>query len=587
MNKRKSLIVALLCAASGSVMAQSVEDGLKDLYYGKYLSAKQNLEKVIAAKPTEDKAYYYLGIAQLGLSDNAGAAATFQKGLAAVPTSALLQAGMGRIDLLNGNAAAAKQKFDAAIAATEGRDGDVARAVADANTEVKGGDRPYALTVMEKLLNNEGRSKKKQYTATAADYIELGDAYRYLGGENGGKAVSTYEKALELDPNNAEAVMKEGLVNYNARLKAEAVADYTKAVNMDPKYGPALYELFLFYTTPKKDQLSWENAAQYLEKYMAVADPADNSKNQLLAASIAFFKKDYDAAISKGQAALPTATEATKNRLTLLVGDSYLQKGDSLNAKKVMDNYAQAVGDSKLDSADYKLLSAIYIKLRSSDTATQNQYTDKALVYLEKYANATTAKDPDTYTQIADALKGARKFVPAAEWYAKANDLKVANKETLQAIDYYNVGINYYSGAVNMKPIDTMLLNKADAAFQKVTEVKPDLAVGYYQRGMTNYAKDQQAQAGLAKPYFDKYIEMSESNLDRNKGTLTNAYTYELLYYYFKEDKANVKLYSDKLLVVDPTNQAVKQIQDNMNAREKQPNKPAGKPAAKQGQNKK
>lgn len=587
MNKRNSLIVALLCAASSGVMAQSVEDGLKDLYYGKNLSAKQNFEKVIAAKPTEDKAYYYLGIAQLAQDDVAGATATFQKGLQAVPTSALLQVGMGRIDLLKGDAAAAKTKFEAASTATQGRDGDVARAIADANSEIKGGDRPYALTVMEKLLNNEGRKKKEQYTATAADYIELGDAYRFLGGENGGKAITTYEKALEVDPNNAEAVMKEGLVNYNARLKAEAVADYTKATNMDPKYGPAFYELFNFYITPKKDQLSWENAAKYLEQYMAVADPADKTKNEYLAAYISFFKKDYDAAISKGQATLPNADEFYQNKLNLLIGDAYLQKGDSLNAQKVMDEYASKVGEAKLDSNDYKLLSTIYMRLKSSDSATQNQYNTKALAYLEKYAGSITAKDPETFTQIADQLKAARNYTAAAEWYEKANEINLANKVQLQAIDYFNVGINYYYGAVNVKPADTVLLGKADSAFQKVIEAKPELGTGYYWRGMTNFVKDPQAQAGIAKPHYDKYIEISEVDPAKYKSTLINAYTYELLYYYFKEDKANIKVYADKLSAIDPNNSAVKQITENMAAREKAAAKPAAKPAAKQGQNKK
>jgi len=144
MTKRNSLIVAILCVANGA-MAQSVEDGLKDLYYGKYETARQDFEKVITAKPTEDKAYYYQGIAQLALNDQAAAAATFQKGLTAVPTSALLQVGLGRLDLLKGDAAAAKQKFEAASTATQGRDGDVARAIADANADIKGGDRGYAL----------------------------------------------------------------------------------------------------------------------------------------------------------------------------------------------------------------------------------------------------------------------------------------------------------------------------------------------------------------------------------------------------------------------------------------------------------
>ncbi|NML37013.1 hypothetical protein HHL17_07365 [Chitinophaga sp. G-6-1-13] len=580
MNRRKSLLVALLCAASGSVMAQSVQDGLKDLYYGKNLSAKQTFEKVIAAKPTEDKAYYYMGIAQLAMEDVAGATATFQKGLQAVPTSALLQAGLGRIDLLKGDAAAAKAKFEAATAATQGRDGDVARAIADANTEVKGGDRAYALTVMDKLLNNEGRKKKDMYTATAADYIEQGDAYRYLGGENGGKAIAAYEKALEVDANSAEAVMKQGLVNYNARLKAEAVADWTKATNMDPNYAPAFNELFLFYTTPKKDQLSWEKAAEYLEKYMAIADPADKTKNEYLAASVAFFKKDYDGAINKGKAAMGTANEFYKNKFSLLVGDAYLQKGDSLSAKKVMDDYVQAAGVGKLDSSDYKLLSTIYLRLKSSDSATQNQYTDKALGYLEKFASSTTAKDPETYTQIADALQSARKFEQAGDWYEKANELRLANKEQLGARDYFNVGINYYYAGVNVTPYDTALINKSDVAFQKVIDVKPELGTGYYWRGRANFAKDPQAQSGVAKPFYDKYIEITEPlGPEKNKPTLTFAYTYELLYYYFKEDKANVAIWADKLAAIDPNNVTVKQVRENMASREKAAAKPAAKPA--------
>ncbi|MCK7559551.1 hypothetical protein MKQ70_33200 [Chitinophaga sedimenti] len=59
------------------------------------------------------------GLAELGLQNEAGAAAAFQKGLQAVPNSPLLTVGAGRIDLLKGDAAAAKQKFETAITATK------------------------------------------------------------------------------------------------------------------------------------------------------------------------------------------------------------------------------------------------------------------------------------------------------------------------------------------------------------------------------------------------------------------------------------------------------------------------------------
>lgn len=567
MNRRKSLLVALLCAASGSVMAQSVEDGLKDLYYGKNLSAKQTFEKVIAAKPTDDKAYYYMGIAQLALEDVAGATATFQKGLQTVPTSALLQAGMGRIDLIKGDAAAAKTKFEAASAATQGRDGDVARAIADANTEVKGGDRAYALTVMDKLLNNEGRKKKEMYTATAADYIEQGDAYRYLGGENGGKAIGAYEKALELSANNAEAVMKEGMVNYNARLKAEAVADWTKATNMDPNYAPAFHELFLFYTTPKKDQLSWDKAAEYLEKYMKVADPADKLKNEYYSASISFFKKDYDNAISKGNAALAGADAIYKGKFSRLIGDAYLQKGDSLNAKKVMDDYAKSVGNNKLEPNDYKLLSEIYGRVRVQDSVQAAVNDSLASLYLEKYATSDTTKDVDTYRNVAESFKKLRDFKRSAEWYTKlVNDFDdKANPGKLQ--DYF------WKGTMEMYARD---YDAADATYGTfITKYPEQEAFGLYWRGRANMAKDPDAKLGLAVPYFQKFFEIDGPEKAKIKSNqLMFPYQYLMIYYYNKDDKANLQIYMDKVLSLDPTNITVKQIKENQAA-------PAAKPAAK------
>ncbi|MCK7559552.1 tetratricopeptide repeat protein [Chitinophaga sedimenti] len=120
---------------------------------------------------------------------------------------------------------------------------------------------------METLLNNEGAKKKDVYNATAADYIELGDALRYLGGEHGGKAIASYEKALELDPKNAEAITKIGLVNYNAKLKQQALGEWVRATTTDPQYGPAFFELYSFYFTPRQDQLDIGKAKEYLQKY--------------------------------------------------------------------------------------------------------------------------------------------------------------------------------------------------------------------------------------------------------------------------------------------------------------------------------
>lgn len=572
MNKRISTLIALLFLASG-VMAQSIEDGLKKLYYGKYAGAKQDFEKVIAAKPTEDRGYYYLGISELGLENTQAATAAFQKGLQAVPNSPLLTAGMGRMDLLSGNASAARQKFDAATTATKGKNGEVARAIADANTEVKGGDRAYALTTMQVLLNNEGAKKKDVYNATATDYIELGDAYRALGGENGGKAIEAYEKALEKEANNAEAVMKQGHVNYNAKLLQQALGDYAKAATLDPNYAPVFYELYQYYYTPRQQQFSLPKAKENLQKYLSLADPNDKTKNEYYLASIMFFDKDYDGAIAKAKALIPQANDAYKTKLNRMIADAYLQKGDSLNARQAFNEYAQKLGDDKLEPLDFKLGSEIYGRIKEADSTAQVQNDQKALNYLEKYATSDTVKDLGRYEDVAKAFNAARVYNKAAEWYQRYIDLKTELKEKPAAVDYYNVGFNYYRASAGETTTDTALLNKSSQAFAQLAANYPDLTTGHYWQGMTAAGKDVEAKTGVALPYFEKYISMAEADSTRNKAGLVKAYTYLMVYYYNKDDKTNMQKYMDKLLPLDPNSEPIKQIKDNLSNKNAAPAK--------------
>lgn len=566
MNKRISTVIALLFLAGG-VMAQSIDDGLKKLYYGKFAGAKQDFEKIVASKPTEDRAHYYLGIAELGMENKEGAAAAFTKGLTAVPNSPLLTAGMGRIDLLNGDTAAARQKFDAALAGVKGKNGDVSRAVADANTEIKGGNRAFALTTMETLLNNEGAKKRDVYNATAADYIELGDAYRSLGGENGGKAINAYEKALELEANNAEAVMKQGHVNYNAKLLEQAVSDYAKAASLDPNYAPVFYELYQFYYTPRPKQFSLAKAKENLQKYLSLADPSDKVKNEYYLASIMFFDKDYDNAIAKANSLMAEANDAYKMKLTRLVADANLQKGDSLAAKQVFDEYVQKTGADKLEPLDYKLGSEIYGRIKYQDSAAQDSLDAKALEYLEKYATADTVKDLDRYESVAKAYQDARVFDRAGDWYKKFADLKVEQKEKPSALDYYNIGLNYYRASAGDSTTDTTMLNKADSAFAQISANFPDITTGPYWQGMAAAGKDVEAKTGVAVPHFEKYISMAEGDSEKNKAGLIKAYTYLMVYYYNKEDKANLQKYMSKLEPLDPNSEPVKAIKENMNSK--------------------
>ena len=58
-----------------AVQAQSIQDGVNDLYAERYKSAKATFEKLVAANPNNIDATYWLGQTHIAMDDVAGAKA--------------------------------------------------------------------------------------------------------------------------------------------------------------------------------------------------------------------------------------------------------------------------------------------------------------------------------------------------------------------------------------------------------------------------------------------------------------------------------------------------------------------------------
>ena len=74
---------------------------------------------------------------------------------------------------------------------------------------------------------------------------------------------------------------------------------------------------------------------------------------------------------------------------------------------------------------------------------------------------------------------------------------------------------------------------------------------------------DSEENPGLAKPYFDKLIEMVNSSDTKGQNDITylkRSYRYLTVYYYHKKDLATAKDYARKLQELDPENDVAKQI---------------------------
>ncbi|MBL7737294.1 MAG: hypothetical protein JNL51_17680, partial [Chitinophagaceae bacterium] len=156
MTKRIFSLLVIMVLGGNMLFAQSVEDGKKFLYYERYKSAKETLEKVLAAKPDNDEAAYWLGQVLLAGKDSIAAKDLYQKSLAANGNSPLLLVGMGQIELMEGKLNDARQRFETAINLTKGKDVEVFNAIGRANVKARKGDARYAV---EKL--NQATQIKK------------------------------------------------------------------------------------------------------------------------------------------------------------------------------------------------------------------------------------------------------------------------------------------------------------------------------------------------------------------------------------------------------------------------------------------
>ena len=72
----------------------------------------------------------------------------------------------------------------------------------------------------------------KEFVTRAQDKVDLGD---YRG------AIADYSKAIELNPNDAEAYSSRGVAKHHLEDYRGAIADYSKAIELNPNYTNAYF----------------------------------------------------------------------------------------------------------------------------------------------------------------------------------------------------------------------------------------------------------------------------------------------------------------------------------------------------------
>jgi tetratricopeptide (TPR) repeat protein len=558
MKKVRLGLLATVVLAVNTLFAQSVEQGKKFLYYQRYKSAKETFEKVLAANPNNIEATYWLGQTLLkaptDIRDTVAAKALYQKALQTNGNAPLLLVGMGEIELREGKKNDAKQRFETAISLTKGKDVDILNAIGQANADSKNGDAPYAI----EKLNMATQTRKFHDPET---YVILGDVYRQLL-IDGSNAVTNYQKALELDPKLAEAEYKIGKIYLTQRNTEYFLPAFEKAIELDPSYGPAYYELFYYWFFHG----DVNKAIGYFDKYAAVTDPKPSDDYDRT--SFLYAAKKFQECISQSQQKISSLGAAADPRYYKLIAYCYNDQGDSASAKSYLDQYFAHQKTDDFVPMDYSFYAKVLNKFPGSDSLVSLNY--------QKALDADTALDEKV--KIAEEAADAAKKTKYKEGVAKWEGILYKLDKNPSQADLYRWGYANYS-AENYQT--------ADSIFCGVYEQKyPNEIYGYLWCAKTKRAEDDSINSqGLAVEAYEKLAQFARSSPDsaKYKNQAVEAYFYLAPYFNdIKKDKDSAVFYLRKILEVDPENATAKKYVEILTAPPPKA-QPAAKPKSKKG----
>lgn len=542
--KRSLSVVLLAVVFVQQVFAQSIDEGKKFMYYERFNSAKEVFTKLLAANAKNEDAAYWLGQAYLGLEDVAKAKQTYQTALQGNPTSPLLLAGMGQVELIENKTTDARNHFDMAVNTSKSKDIDVLHAVGRANAYTKAGDANYGISMLQKATTLKGFKDPSVY-------VTMGDAYRKL--VDGGNAVLAFKNALAINPTYAAAKHKEGLIYESQKNKEFFIPAFEEAVRMDPNYGPAFYSLYVYWYFRDVTK-----AEDYLNKYIAVID--NDPQNDYYRIYLKYASGQFAEAITQSDDLIKRiGVDVIKPRIYVLKAYSHkslaekaAKEKDSIkavteyaNAKKNIDIYLSKSKAEDVVPKDYELLGDILAGTPGIES--------QAYAYYEKAMNVDTVQENKaSYLDKAVALaKKQDDKIATAYWLEK----QYFSMKSPSNVDLYNLGRTFFdAGSLG----DFNYYRKADSVFAVYTEKYPDQAYGYYWRARSNWSIDTSMVNGMANPHFEKFVQVASASKDSVsfRPQIKLAYKYFIGYNIFVKKDYKVAIeYCDKILAIDPADQ--------------------------------
>ncbi|HJS53357.1 MAG TPA: hypothetical protein VJ765_02405, partial [Chitinophagaceae bacterium] len=442
----------------------------------------------------------------------------------------------------------------------KGDDPGVLNAIGRANVDAKEGNLIYAVEKLEMALQRDPKN--------ADIALNLGNAYRKKDpGQGGGKAYEMYKLAAQLNPAFAYPWVRIGKLFETQKQWDLVLENLNKAVQVDPNFSPAYYELFFYYFFAKQD---YNTAEQMLQKYANSRPNEDKSETDYLSAQLCWVRKNYDCAIAKAESVKTTMGTKVKPRILKLLAYSYLGKNDFTTAKKYVDEFFAKEKEGFV-APDYQLKVDIYA---GAGTPCEELYN----VFMEGVTADTVLS---TKFELMDK---AADYFKTKKCTGQEADMRLAmyNARPNASPTYLvNIGILYSQAGE---------LLKADTVFANYIALAPDSIYGYYWRGRINYSLDTTM---TVDPYITTLLQSNEKALaiaatDKSRYRIMGTNAALVLTGYWnniRSSRDSAYAYLLKGLDIDSTNaqlKGIKEIFDRQPApKQKTPPKAVGgKPSA-------
>ena len=528
----RGMLFAAMMFSVGAVSAQGpeIKQARRFVELDQVNKAISALTDAVAKYPQDPSVVYQLGLAQLQANQLDQALATFEKGIPLDEKDGQNLAGKGHVLLLKNNASEAQALFTKALALSKSKDPKTLKAVAEAKLE-KGANADEALMLAKKAASIETKDEHA--------YILMGDAY--LAKNNGGLAVSEYEHAASANPKSGFPHYKIGMVYLRSKNAEAAEAAFKKAIEIDPDYTLAYKEMGESYYLNKK----YAEAVKAYENYLRLSENPKDGKLRL--AFFYFSAGEYE----KANALFAELVKDPKVQpIALRYYAHSLFKAKKLDESiKAFSEYFAKAPANEIVAGDYELLAEVQVTQGQDSLATISM-------------REALKRDPtkvDLHRTLAETFFKKKKYDSAIVAYEQL--FKKVDKPMSK--DLYSIGRSYFQ---------TKNFTMADSSFQKLTVLQPTSPLAFLWVARSKSNLDPESEEGLAKPFYEKYIELVPAEqVEKSKNDVIEAYSYLGYYHFIKSEFPPSKTAWQKVLSLDPGNKNAQVAIDAINGGGKKP----------------